>query len=133
MKFKITEVRAVGSAVVLPGTVHYDDGSFLCRKKAYLSSDAVMEIVDDPIMTENEKKLALKALVVAQAQSWKLPEAQDAVDAMLSLAPDLPITINYDPLDGNGAAAMMAMSEPDPEEQPKQSIGEWLKRVFTKT
>lgn len=98
MRFEVTEIsRGRHGDVVVSGKVYDGDNRFIARRRAYLSSIAVLLIDQDEGLTPQEKKVALRGLVVAQAQSWRLPEAGDATSIVRELAPSLPHSIDFDP------------------------------------
>jgi len=97
MRFVIKEVYPNGSSVMVGGDVYADDGNHLGTRQASLSAISVKAITDDGEMTDGQKKAAIRALVVAQAQSWRLEEAYEATLAVRDLAPKMPITLTFDP------------------------------------
>lgn len=115
MKFEITEIsRGRQGVVVVSGKVYNGDDKFIARRRAYLSPISVLLIDQDEELTEQEKKLALRDLVIAQAQSWRLPEAGDATSIVRELAPSLPHSIQFDPAplpepNGNGEPLSIAI------------------------
>lgn len=96
MKYVINEVYASGGTVVISGNV-WDDNYDLGARDATLSAIDVMLIVNDNALSDNEKKLAIRDLVVDQVQSWRMVEAFDAAEAVLGLGPSLPVTLTFDP------------------------------------
>ena len=96
MRYTISEVYAQGDSVIVSGNV-WDDGNCLGTRNVALSAIDVMWIITDGELTEPRKTAAIRDLVVAQVQSWRLTEAYDAAAAVRALAPDLPITLTFDP------------------------------------
>ena len=96
MKYTIKEVYATGGSVVVSGDV-WDDGNCLGARDVSLSSIDVMWIVTDDGLTDNQKKAAIRALVVEQVQAWRLTEAYEAAAAVRDLAPEMPFTLTFDP------------------------------------
>jgi hypothetical protein len=96
MRYIISEVYPSGSSVVVNGDV-WSDGTCLGKRQVSLSAIQVMQIVTDEELNENQKKVAIRDLVVAQVQSWRLAEALDASVAVRDLAPEFPITLTFDP------------------------------------
>jgi hypothetical protein len=52
-----------------------------------LGGAEVLTITEDPVMTDNEKRQALKDLFKSVVDAWNIPEALTAYEAMMALLP----------------------------------------------
>jgi hypothetical protein len=141
MRYIISEVYPSGSSVVVNGDV-WSDGTCLGKRQVSLSAIQVMQIVTDEELNENQKKAAIRDLVVAQVQSWRLTEALDASVAVRDLAPEFPITLTFDPAplpeppEGNGDGDMIqAVKTEDRTEdvgasEPERSLFTKIRELF---
>jgi hypothetical protein len=133
MRYIISEVYPSGSSVVVNGDV-WSDGTCLGKRQVSLSAVQVMWIVTDEELNENQKKVAIRDLVVAQVQSWRLAEALDAADAVRDLAPEFPITLTFDPAplpeppEVNGEMQTF-VAENTPMDAVERKGADWLDRM----
>lgn len=96
MKYIIDKVYASGGTVFISGDV-WSNGVNLGARNVVLPAVNVMLIVEDDELNDNQKKIAIRDLVIAQVQSWRMVEAYNAAEAVKSLGPSLPVALTFDP------------------------------------
>ena len=113
MQFTSTEKYAKGVTIIISGELS-EDTVELGNRQVAISSLDVLRIHRDDTLTNQQKIAALRQLIITQAQSWRLAEAQDALTILNDAFPEF--TINFD------RAPLPEIVEAEPESEPMMAM-----------